>query len=208
MRKNGLTVKGCESVRDHLFDRVHRTGEEIKNDFPNSLRWAIKNQVWKRFRNSQGKPFKDLVSWLHHAFPNGVSMGAGRYAITYEEALKLTEGCSDVHRVLAENAPKGTPGRKGNGLVDRPILDRRQGRSGSRCVLSVRLAQEKKKFYEAYLSGNYRSVTAAAIAAGLIKGDGNMRRLKSAYRKSTAQERKEFKKWMKTKDAQNPVKRL
>ena len=32
-------------------------------------------------------------------------------------------------------------------------------------VLSVRLAQEKPKYYEAYLRGDYKSVTAAAIAS-------------------------------------------
>jgi hypothetical protein len=33
------------------------------------------------------------------------------------------------------------------------------------------------------MRGDYKSITAAAIAAGLIKDDGNMRRTKSAYRK-------------------------
>jgi hypothetical protein len=50
-------------------------------------------------------------------------MGQGRNAITYEDALKLTEHVPDVHRVLAENAPKGKPGRKANnGSVDAPIF--------------------------------------------------------------------------------------
>jgi hypothetical protein len=53
-------------------------------------------------------------------------------------------------------------------------------------VLSVRLAQEHPKFYEAYMRGDYKSVTAAAIAAGLLKDNGNMRRAKSAFRKMTA----------------------
>jgi hypothetical protein len=45
------------------------------------------------------------------------------------------------------------------------------------------LAQEKPKFYDAYLSGKYKTVTAAAIAAGILKNDINLRRAKSAYRR-------------------------
>jgi hypothetical protein len=74
----------------------------------------------------------------------------------------------------------------------------RTGRNNSATVLSVRLAQEHPKYYEAYLRGDYRSVTAAAIAAGLLKNDVNLRRLKSAWRKATAPEREQFLEWIKT----------
>jgi hypothetical protein len=33
-----LTEEACKSTRDHIFDRIHSTGEQIKNDFPNILR--------------------------------------------------------------------------------------------------------------------------------------------------------------------------
>jgi len=46
-------------------------------------------------------------------------------------------------------------------------------------VLSVRLAQERPHYYERYLRGEYTSVTAAAIAAGLMKDDAHLRRAKA-----------------------------
>jgi hypothetical protein len=92
------------------------------------------------------------VEWLHYIFPNGAMMGLGKHAINYEDALQLTEGATDVHRVLAKNAPKGKPGPKpknGEQLnASTHLILPRNGRN-SASVLSVRLAQEHPKFYEA-----------------------------------------------------------
>lgn len=108
-------------LRDHLFDRIHRTGEEIKNDFPNKLRIAIDTRAWKQFTRADGTPFENVLEWMQYQFPNGVSLGQGMHTITYE----------------------------------------------------------------------------AAIAAGMLKNDGNMRRAKSAFRKMMPSEREEFMQWLK-----------
>lgn len=195
-RLTKLTRANYDAIRDHLFDRIHKTGEVIKNDFPNTLRTAIEAEVWKQFTDFEGKPFANLVDWLHYTFPNGASMGQGQHAITYEEALKLTEGASDVHRVLAENAPKPKVGRpKSINAASTPHLIDRHNHHKSATALSVRLAQEKPKYYDAYLRGEYKSVTGAATAAGLLKDNANLRRAKSGFSKLTAEERTEFLEW-------------
>ena len=196
-----LTRANFEAIRDHLFDRIHKNGEQMKNDFPNILRTAIQAEAWTRFADSEGKPFQNLVEWLHYTFPNGASLGQGQHALTYEDALKLTEGAMDVHRVLAENAPKGKPGprsKTGQELASSttPILGRKYNHN-SAALLSGRLVQEKPKYYDAYLRGDYKSVTRAATAAGLLKDDGNLRRAKSAFRKMTSEQRKDFLQWIK-----------
>lgn len=113
--------------------------------------------------------------------------------------MKLTEGHPEVHRVLSKNAPKSKPGRKKkNTVVDDSIFTRR---TTSKPTMSARLAQEHPDYYEAYLRGEYNSVTEAAIAAGLIKDDANLRRAKSAFRKMSADEHEEFAKWLRTKEA-------
>jgi hypothetical protein len=196
-----LTRANFDAIRDHLFRRIHRTGEEIKNDFPNILRTAIEGEAWKQFTRADGTDFKNVVEWLHYTFPNGASMGQGRHAITYEDALQLTEVAPDVHRVLAVNAPKAKPGPKPNGTeltVSTPLILDRNHRNKTTSVLSVRLAQEKPKYYDAYLRGDYKSVTAAAIAAGLLTDDANLRRAKSAFRKMTTAQRKQFLGWIKS----------
>lgn len=199
-----LTRANYDAIRDHLFDCIHRHGERVKNEFPNTLRTAIAGEVWKHFRGVNGEEFKNLVEWLQYTFPNGAGMGQGQHAITYEEALKLTEGASDVHRVLAENAPKNKGGRpskngKGNQGADTQVsLERGNTRNKTAAVLSVRLAQEKPKFYEAYLRGKYTSVTQAATEAGLLKDNAQLRRAKAAYRNMPPEQRKEFLEWLKT----------
>jgi hypothetical protein len=193
-----LTQNNYNAIRDNLFDFLHTKGQEMKNEFPVALRWAIKNEAWRHFTDLSGKPFTNMVDWLHYMWPHGTSMGKGEHTLTYEDALKLTEKVSDVHTILLRHAPKGKPGRhhKNNEGVDTLIL-KREDRSKTATVLSVRLVQEKPRFYEAFISGKYKTITAAAIAAGLISGTDNLRRGKSAYNHMTSKERREFLKWIK-----------
>jgi len=199
-----LTRVNYNAIRDHLFDRIHKNGEQLKNDFPNILRAAIEAEAWTQFSDSDGKVFENLVDWLQYTFPNGASLGQGQHAITYEEAIKLTEGVPDVNKVLKEHAPRHKGVRPSSNGAEKtsPSLARvSRGSSGSTTVLSVRLAQDKPKFYDAYLRGEYKTITAAATAAGLLKDDLNLRRAKSAFRMMTAQQRKDFLDWMKSDEA-------
>lgn len=204
MHKRKFTRANYEAMRDHLFDRIHKNGEQLKNDFPNKLRTAIEAEAWKQFSDGEGRPFRNLVEWLHYTFPNGVSMGQGKHSISYEEALKLTEGAPDVHRMLAAHAPHRGAGRRkteSNNGLSTSHFPRRQSQLGSVAVLSARLAQEKPKFYDRYLRGEFKTVTAAATEAGLLKDDVNLRRAKSAFRMMTPRQRGEFLAWMRTDDA-------
>ena len=196
-----LTQANFEAIRDHLFDRIHRTGEQAKNDLPNQLEYAIENEAWKHFFRPDGAKFKNIVEWMECTWPNGASLGQGTYAMNFDDVLKLTEGAPGVHRFLTQNAPKAMPGpKKTNGFefgASTLRFKRREGRAHSAAVLSVRLAQEKSKYYDAYRRGEYRSVTAAAVAAGLIKADANLRRAKSAVGKMTESEFEQFEQWFK-----------
>jgi hypothetical protein len=198
-----LTQQNFDAIRNQLFDRIHKTGEEMKNDFPNKLRRAIETEAWRHFSDADGKPFENLVDWLAYTFPNGASMGQGKDAITYEEALKLCEGHPEVHRVLAGSAPRAKPGRKPNGAIGyvRTQLDR-HGRTATKALLLVRLAQEKPDFYEAFMRKEYASLRAAAEAAGLLKrANDPLPRLKSFWSRATAVDKKAFLKWIQSADA-------
>jgi hypothetical protein len=135
-------------------------------------------------------------------------MGQGQHAITYEEALKLTEGAGDVHRVLLENAPRNKNGgdrKSAKANQKSPTTsDLVPYRSGAKKVtLAIRLAQEKPKHYSKLERGEYKSITEAARAAGLIDhaNHANLNRAKSAFRNMTDKEQAEFLKWLKTDDA-------
>ncbi len=196
-----LKQSNFEAIRDHIFDRFHKTGEQVKNDLPNVLRTAIKTKAWLHFNDLEGKPFKNIVDWLQCTYPNGTSMGQGRNVITYEEALKLTEGHSDVHKALATHVPRRDVGRPKKGNAASTQHFDMHSRTNTKTGLSLRMSRDFPAFYNDYLNGKYKTITAAAIAAKLIKDDGNIRRAKSAFRKMTEKEKKEFVAWMKTDDA-------
>ena len=148
------------------------------------------------------------MAWLQCTFPNGASLGQGKHALTYEEALRLTEGSSDVHRILLENTPKRNRGGDSKSAAVKnqdslTNLDRVPFRSGARKVtLAIRLSQEKPKVFEAFRNGKYKTITEAATAGGLLKSNGRLRMAKSAFRNMTNDERAEFPKWMNSEDAQ------
>ncbi|HZZ79736.1 MAG TPA: hypothetical protein VFE62_14550 [Gemmataceae bacterium] len=204
-----LTRANFDAIRDHLFDRIHKNGEQLKNDFPNILRRAIEAEIWTQYADAEGKPFDNIVDWLHYTFPNGASMGQGQHALTYEEAIKLTEGSGDVHKVLLESTPRRKHGgdrksAKGRGdqEASTPLAPVIPYRSGARALtLALKLSQDKPKVFADFQKGKYKSITEAAVAAGIRKNDGNLRRAKSAFRHLTDEERDEFLKWMKTPDA-------
>jgi hypothetical protein len=69
-------------------------------------------------------------------------------------------------------------------------------RKNAKTVLEVRLAQECPSFYRAFLDGEYKSIRAAAEAAGLVKpGHDPLARLKNYWRRATAAARAEFLRW-------------
>jgi hypothetical protein len=79
-------------------------------------------------------------------------MGQGQHAISYEDALRLTEGAKDVHRVLLEHAPQRKHGgdrRSAQAKADQDsVTNLVPPRSGARKVtLAIRLAKEQPKLY-------------------------------------------------------------
>jgi hypothetical protein len=104
----------------------------------------------------------------------------------------------DVYRVLLEGAPRDKGGRQTKNTQERRKSEsfrRGHNHSNSSSVLEVRLVQERPKCWEAYRRGEYKSVTAAAAAAGLIKDDADLRRAKSAFGKMGASQRQELLEW-------------
>ena len=67
----------------------------------------------------------------------------------------------------------------------------------SRAVLMARLAQEYPKYFDAFTSGEYKSLRAAVEAAGLMKpAKKPISRLKSTWNRASPKDRKEFLKWL------------
>lgn len=194
-----MTVNYKE-LQKRLFNRVHRTGEEIKNDFPNILQSCIKHKAWEHFSTVDGKPFKNLGEWLVYSFPNGVSMGSSWSVVSYEDALQLCKDHRQLHGLLVKHRPSPS-GEKGgrpkketvnniNGLAKKHV-------GTSRAYIEQRLQKDFPKIWKDYVAGNYKSARQAGIAAGFISDSHDpVKRLKSNWSKATAKQRKEFLSWI------------
>jgi hypothetical protein len=189
-------------LQERLFKRVHRTGEEIKNDFPNILRACIQYEAWKHFQNEDGKPFENLGEWLVYSFPNGVSMGGTTSAISYEDALQLCKDDRELHGLMVKHRPSGgvggrpskeqKPVNKLNGLPKRAM-------GTSRAYIEQRLQAEFPVIWKQYIRGEFRSARAAGIAAGFIKDTHDpVMRLKANWNKASRKQQNEFLRWLAT----------
>lgn len=185
-----------------IFDRVHRTGEEIKNDLPNWVERFIKAKGWEKVIDpSTGKPFDNVGQWLVANYPYGPGMGNGRYSIHYDEFIALCDDRPILKDMLIKHRPKGKRGGdRGNqhtgGKVDNVNLAEK-ATGNSRIYLEERLQRDHKAIWQDYLAGKFRSARQAAIAAGFVKDSHEpVLRLKAYWRKATKKQRREFLAWI------------
>jgi hypothetical protein len=100
-----------KTYTDKIFHRVHRTGEELKNDLPNWIERAIETEVWKQAVNpSTGKAFENAGQWLVANYPLGPAVGNGRFAIDYEDCINLCKDRPEIKDLLVRHRPKQKAG--------------------------------------------------------------------------------------------------
>jgi hypothetical protein len=197
-----------ENAKNRIFDRVHRTGEEVKNDLPNWVERVVKDGAWKKAKDANGKPFDTVGEWLVSNYPLGPGVGSSRYAIKYEELIALCEdNFPDLCKMLKDNRPtRKRGGDHGNqytgGKRDNGTDAKRTHGSNSRQYIEERLRREFKKIWKDYLAGVYPSARQAGIAAGFIKDSHDpLQRLRSNWNKASKKQRKEFLEWLESDEA-------
>jgi hypothetical protein len=194
---------------DRIFHRVHRTGEEIKNDLPNLIERSIEQEAWKDAVNpATGKPFANAGEWLVARYPLGPGVGHGRFAITYDDCIRLSDDRPKLKDMLVKHRPKSKSGgngsnqhtKKDSATVDNvnnclpPAAVRKTG--NSRLYIEERLERDHAEIWQAYLRGEYKSARQAGIAAGFVKDTHDpLMRLKANWKKATKKQRKEFILW-------------
>jgi hypothetical protein len=189
-----------KAYTDKIFNRVHRTGEELKNDLPNWIERAIETEVWKQaISPATGKQFENAGQWLVANYPLGPAVGHGRFAIDYDDCIQLCKDRPEIKDMLVRHRPKRSVGQpKKESIVDNVnnTSDRKTG--NSRLYIEERLQRDHKVIWNAYLRGEYKSARQAGIAAGFIKDAHDaLKRLKSNWNKATKTQRNAFLKWIK-----------
>ena len=192
------------NATNKIFDRVHRTGEEIKNDLPNWVERFIDAKGWTQAIDpSTGKPFANIGQWLVANYPLGPGMGSGRYAITYDEFIALCEDRPKLKDLLIKHRPKRKRGqpKKSNLYV---VKNTSQVKTGnSRLYIEERLQRDHPAVWKEYLDGKIKSARQAGIKAGFINDTHDpLMRLKANWKKATKKQRREFLKWAESEGKQ------
>ena len=186
------------AATNKIFDRVHRTGEEIKNDLPNWVERFVEAKGWTKVVDpATGKPFDNVGQWLVANYPLGPGMGQGRYAISYDEFIALCDDRPKLKDLLVKHRPKRQGKR--TDLVDNVNKVKPSGRKdgNSRLYIEERLQRDHQQIWRDYLGGKYKSARQAGIAAGFIQsGHDPVKRMKNYWSKATVKEKREFLKWI------------
>jgi len=187
-----------DNTRNRIFHRVHRTGEEIKNDLPNLIERVVDSGAWNEVINpSTMKPFQSVGEWLVANYPLGPGVGQGQYAIKYEELILLCESRTELCKLLKDNRPARKNGRPTKEETFDNIKSSPPPTGTSRLYIEERLKRDHPKVWKDYLNGVYGSARQAGIAAGFIKDTHDaLMRLKSNWNKATKSQRKAFMRWI------------
>lgn len=198
-----------ENAKNMIFNRIHRTGEEIKNDLPNWVNRVVESGAWKDAADADGKHFDSVGEWLVSNYPLGPGVGNGRYAIKYEELISLCEdNFPDLCKLLKDSRPQRKRGGNGSNQHSQVAndsngmnCDKAPKPGNSRQYIEERLRREFASIWKAYLNGEYRSARQAGIAAGFINDTHDpVMRLKANWRKANKKQRREFIKWMQSEE--------
>ena len=188
-----------DNTRNRIFHRVHRTGEEIKNDLPNLIERVVESGAWNEVVNpSTMKPFQSVGEWLVANYPLGPGVGQGQYAIKYEELILLCESRTELCKLLKDNRPARKNGRPTKESEKSLLCNDFPAKQGNtRLYIEERLKRDHPKVWKDYLDGVYSSARQAAIAAGFIKDTHDaLMRMKCNWNKATRSQRKAFLKWV------------
>lgn len=184
-----------------IFNRVYKTGEEIKNDLPNWVQRVIDEEAWKQAVDVNGEPFESVGHWLVANYPYGPGCGKGEFAVKYDELIMFCENRKELKDTLIRYRPKGKRGGdRGNQHTGGKVSNThyaKKANTGSRLYIEERLQRDHPAIWKDYLAGKYASARQAGIAAGFIADSHDpLKRAKSNWNKMTKKQRKEFLEWI------------
>jgi len=192
-------------IRREIMSIVTRGGHDVKVSLPSLLHEAIRDKLWKQLTKADGSRYRDVVEWLEDGHPNGCMVGAASHYFTRAEVARLIEDLgknkdrtSLLKMLQPTDSRRNANGKRTSNGSPQPAAEK----CSEKQILANLLERDHPGFWQGYLNGTYRSVHAAAVAAG-IRQDGHnpVKRVKSYWRRATAAERREIRNWLRSKDA-------
>lgn len=206
-----MTKDQIETLKRRIWEKVSEGGYDVNLYLLNDLYTAAVNEIYKQELNVNGKPFETLGEWMLHP-PPGLDIpqrsdGTSKL-ISYDQIRMLAQSHHpDLLALIDSNPPpRGKQGRKRKGKENAAARQHLNGHDRGRTteVLASRLATEHPKFYAGFRNGTYKSIRAAAEAAGLVKpGHDPLMRLKAYWKKASPEQKEAFRNWLKTSEAKH-----
>jgi hypothetical protein len=142
-----------------------------------------KEERWKQLAGKGGKPFHSWKQYVETPEPDGLGVPLE----SVQAILEIAKDDALVGEVLGKHGQYG----KGRPKPDR--VDNVNSKGGNqKDYLLARLARDAPEILAAYNRGEYRSVRAAAIAAGIIEPPTPLDRLRTAWKKASTEEQQTF----------------
>lgn len=181
--------------------------QELTSVLPDRLEVVRKNKLYLEYKDANGLPFESFADWLNANIPYGAGVAQTNSFVNHRQLHALCENYKQLQQeidnamALLKRPRRGPKGKAANSLQCNE-LPAKQG--NSKDYLLQRLREKHPEHYQKFLTREpgYTSAHKAAVSAGIIKKNApstatNLARAKSAYRKMTAAERKQFTKWIK-----------
>lgn len=137
-------------------------------ELPKDILNIGRKELWKQIKPRNRKPFVDFCDFCRHKLPDGLECDV-------EQLIRLCDANSEAQLWLrselagtqAVTVEQGRPKKESN-VYDINILPIKRGGTGAPYLLR-RLAKTEPAIVKRYQAGEFASVRAAAIEAGIIK---------------------------------------
>lgn len=189
-------------TRDSTQKMVGHKAQETTLVLPNRLEYILEKKIWKDLERADGERFTSFSEFLTDNQPYGLGIGQYNHFFNLDQLQAICKNRRALSSALAQARPNNR-GKRNDLVYNVNQVNDKAKKGNSREYLLRRLEKEAPEIHERWIAGEFKSVRAAAIAAGIIKDDSHnaLRWLKSNWKKATKKQRDEFRKWLRTKEA-------
>lgn len=202
MSANAKAGGNPDNLRDLIFKVTYHKAGQAKTELPGLIDEVLNRRLWEQYSDRDGQPFNNMIEWLTATHPPGCGMkwdtSDSLGSVSIAELMEFyTKSRPELQEAISAELKKAKPKHGGDRSKElRSSLKTGRAATHRASTLQLRLQTEKPQVWADYCAGRYDSITAAAIAAGIMTGATNLQRAQSAWRKMTAPERRKFLKWV------------
>ncbi len=168
-------IKAAQSALIH--------GGKWLDELPSIVVEICDTEAWRSCKDRKGDVFKSFTAMISAELPEGLG-------ITVEKLRKLVAGTiAERPLAVAVGEEQATTVVQGSHLSNGK---KKQGGGNGGEYLLRRLSRMDGDWLERYEAGEFKSVRAAAIAAGIVKVPTVIDKLRAAWKKATKEERLAF----------------